>query len=54
MWEDKFAANVTRDAARASELRKLGFKVVTVWECETFNPEQLNRRLIRSFRARDA
>ena len=34
-WEAKFARNVERDAESAAALRKLGFTVVVVWECET-------------------
>jgi DNA mismatch endonuclease, patch repair protein len=34
-WEAKFTANVERDARTASELRARGFRILTVWECET-------------------
>src|SRR5437868_10379928 len=34
-WVEKFAANVARDAARASELEQQGLRTITVWECET-------------------
>lgn len=33
-WSEKFAANRARDAAKILCLRKLGFKVLTIWECE--------------------
>ena len=33
-WSEKFAATVARDAKNCSELRKLGWTVLTVWECE--------------------
>lgn len=33
-WVAKFEANVKRDAAAVAELRRLGFRVVVVWECE--------------------
>jgi DNA mismatch endonuclease (patch repair protein) len=32
-WERKFAINTARDAKVLSELRRLGWKVLTVWEC---------------------
>lgn len=33
-WEHKFASNVERDARTHSELEKMGWKVIVVWECE--------------------
>jgi DNA mismatch endonuclease (patch repair protein) len=47
-WEEKFQANIARDAARLAELRELGWEVLVVWECETFNRAALSERL-RSF-----
>lgn len=33
-WVVKFEANVARDARARSELKKLGYDVLTLWECE--------------------
>jgi len=33
-WEVKFKLNVERDARKARDLESLGWRVVTVWECE--------------------
>jgi DNA mismatch endonuclease (patch repair protein) len=33
-WEEKFAANRRRDAAKIRSLRALGFRVQVIWECE--------------------
>lgn len=33
-WEEKFARNVARDRRNRSDLRKLGWRVLVVWECE--------------------
>jgi DNA mismatch endonuclease (patch repair protein) len=33
-WEEKFAANRTRDAHAIKKLRTAGYLVKTVWECE--------------------
>lgn len=44
-WQGKFDANVARDARVAVELEALGWRVATVWECETKRPEQLNGAL---------
>jgi len=32
-WKAKFDANVARDKRNARALRKLGWRVLTVWEC---------------------
>jgi DNA mismatch endonuclease, patch repair protein len=34
-WEEKLAKNKERDARNAAALRKLGWDVVTVWQCQT-------------------
>lgn len=33
-WEEKFARNVARDRRNRAELKKLGWRVRVVWECE--------------------
>lgn len=32
-WKEKFDANVARDKRAARQLRKLGWRVIVVWEC---------------------
>ncbi|PPT64312.1 MULTISPECIES: very short patch repair endonuclease [Xanthomonas] len=44
-WLDKFARNVERDGRKEAELRAAGWKVETIWECETRVPELLRTRL---------
>jgi len=44
-WEDKFSTNVARDRRTQQELKKLGWKILTVWQCELKNMERLARRL---------
>lgn len=34
-WQAKISRNVARDAEQALSLRKLGWRVLTVWECAT-------------------
>lgn len=46
-WEPKLLKNVERDRKNQSALRSLGWRVLTVWECETRNPEDLKRELLR-------
>jgi len=37
-WISKFEANRRRDAKKIRKLRELGYRVVLIWECETFKP----------------
>jgi DNA mismatch endonuclease, patch repair protein len=49
-WLRKFERNVQRDRECVGKLRRLGWRVVVVWECETRQPIILHRRLRRLFR----
>jgi DNA mismatch endonuclease (patch repair protein) len=44
-WHSKFDSNVRRDRAIARSLKKLGWAVMTVWQCQLKNPEKLSGRL---------
>lgn len=49
-WQRKFARNVERDREALQELRQLGFRVITVWECETRDSlDGLRDRLLAFF-----
>jgi len=48
-WTAKFAANVARDRRQIALLRRAGWRVVVVWECETRLPARLGARLARLF-----
>ena len=48
-WATKLAANRERDARKARELRHLGFRVLTICECECRNVLRLERKLVRFF-----
>lgn len=51
-WAQKFEDNVARDRRKAAELRRLGFRVLTVWECQVKSQiklAQLERKLGRFF-----
>lgn len=41
-WLDKFQANVDRDKKTSRALRKMGWRVLVVWEC-SINETRLNR-----------
>lgn len=40
-WRDKFERNVARDARVIKELKKSGWRVGVVWECQTKDPIRL-------------
>lgn len=44
-WRKKFRDNVTRDARVKRQLRRLGWRVLTVWECQTRDTNRLAERL---------
>lgn len=55
-WEAKFARNVERDERSRKELRRLGWRVIVVWECRVkeilTHPERLSRAVSGSSRRR--
>lgn len=40
-WEKKFADNIERDRRDAERLRDMGWRVETVWECQTVDDREL-------------
>lgn len=48
-WTTKFAENVARDARQQAALEAEGWRVLTIWECQTTNLGQLDalRRAIQ-------
>jgi DNA mismatch endonuclease (patch repair protein) len=50
-WAEKFETNIQRDKTKKRQLEALGWKVLVVWECETFDLDALSRRLIAFLRA---
>lgn len=46
-WQEKFRRNVERDRRQLEALRELGWKVITVWECELREPDKVAQRLTR-------
>jgi DNA mismatch endonuclease (patch repair protein) len=48
-WTAKLDRNQARDAANRRRLRKLGWRILVVWECELQNPERLRTRIARFF-----
>jgi len=46
-WDIKLNGNIKRDKRYRLELRRLGWKTLVVWECETKSPKILLRKLER-------
>jgi DNA mismatch endonuclease (patch repair protein) len=46
-WSKKFRENVERDRRASAALKRLGWRVITVWECEVQAPAKLRSRLCR-------
>jgi DNA mismatch endonuclease (patch repair protein) len=44
-WKTKRLSNVARDRRNSKALRRAGWKVMTVWECETKNAARLMKQL---------
>jgi len=52
-WARKIERNRERDAEVRRALRKAGWRVVTVWECQVGEPARLRRGLQRLFSLRE-
>lgn len=49
-WQQKFQDNVKRDRKVSRSLRKSGWHVHVVWECQTKNQDKLEKNLQTFFR----
>ena len=46
-WSNKLDGNKARDAKNRRKLRRLGWDVLTIWECQTRDVDKLKERLVR-------
>jgi len=44
-WKKKISENIARDQKNIETLRKEGWNVITIWQCEIKNKNKRNRRL---------
>jgi DNA mismatch endonuclease (patch repair protein) len=44
-WTEKFRQNLKRDETATRELRRMGWNVSIIWECETSTPALLSKTL---------
>jgi DNA mismatch endonuclease, patch repair protein len=45
-WQKKFAENIARDRRNVVSLRKLGWRLLIIWECELRDEAKLIRKLV--------
>ncbi len=48
-WNQKLDANEKRDRRNVRKLRALGWRVLTIWECQTHDLDLIRRRLSEFF-----
>jgi DNA mismatch endonuclease, patch repair protein len=46
-WKPKLQRNVERDRTNISKLRRTGWSVMTIWECDTNKTDVMLRRMAR-------
>lgn len=46
-WREKLRNNVKKQMKDIAALKRLGWKVRTIWECEIKNPKELRKKLQR-------
>jgi DNA mismatch endonuclease (patch repair protein) len=46
-WQDKRRGNVERDKRNIKELKRMGWQILTIWECQIRNSEKLSAKLIK-------
>ena len=51
-WVPKLTANHRRDRKNAAQLRRLGWKVYVVWECEVADANRLEKKIMRFLNAK--
>jgi DNA mismatch endonuclease (patch repair protein) len=51
-WEKKLMGNMDRDKLVSRELRKVGWKVVRVWEHELSNSDRVVKRILAALKPR--
>jgi DNA mismatch endonuclease (patch repair protein) len=48
-WEEKFEKNISRDRRNLRELKKLGWSVLVIWQCEIKDKDKLGKKIRRFF-----
>lgn len=48
IWQGKFSRTIERDKRNKAELKKLGWQILVIWECQIKKPENIANK-IRKF-----
>lgn len=46
-WSKKFFDNRRRDKRKVKELRRLGYSVLTLWQCDLDNEKRVQKKILR-------
>lgn len=46
-WREKLEGNRRRDATNQRKLRRMGWRVMVIWECQLKQPERIQQRIER-------
>ncbi len=46
-WASKLDRNIERDRRNLLQLRRRGWRVMTIWECQLRNPQGVSRKIAR-------
>jgi len=49
-WAPKLERNLQRDRENAESLRMLGWKIIVIWECQTYSLKKLEERMRAAMR----
>jgi DNA mismatch endonuclease (patch repair protein) len=44
-WQQKFKRTIERDKQNFKALKKLGWKILVIWECQTKRPEKITDKI---------
>jgi DNA mismatch endonuclease (patch repair protein) len=50
-WADKFARNMANDQKHRRRLRRLGWRIVTVWSCQLKHPDRVLARIEKALQS---
>ncbi len=53
-WQKKFAENVSRDKKKKTDLKKAGWKVLIIWECEILKKDKLEVKIQKALKSSPA
>jgi DNA mismatch endonuclease, patch repair protein len=53
-WTKKISTNMKRDKNQVEELKKAGWSVLTIWECETNDQDSLTHKIVEFLNERRA